>query len=128
MKKTLHYLISLLTVTATLLLLTQTVVFSKVNFPTGDSTTETAGDTPLLLAFEQLTPPLLNGEGSGVRQVEPPAQSGTRILTDNNDFRIAQSSLIIRRQLAQSKLSYTLHLSQREQAGFYIYELCKLLI
>lgn len=36
MKKTLHYLISLLTVTATLLLLTQTVVFSKVNFPTGE--------------------------------------------------------------------------------------------
>lgn len=130
MLKFLKYITTLLTVTATLLVLTQASLYSGESaHDTGDHRQQsTSHDEPLVVAFEQLLPPFLNNAGSGVRQVEPPTNTNTRILTDNDDFRVAHSCGLTHRQLAQNNIVYRFRLAQREQAGFYIYELCKLLI
>lgn len=132
MLKFLKYITALLSVTATLLVLTQASLYSDKLAPvTGELRQHsTLPDEPLVAAFEQLLPPFLNNAGSGVRQVEPPSNTNTntRILTDNDDFRVAHSCGLTHRRLAQNNIISSFRLAQREQAGFYIYELCKLLI
>jgi hypothetical protein len=131
MLKFLKYITLVLSVTATLLVLTQASLYSdKLDPVAGEQQQSTSHDEPLVVAFEQLLPPFLNNSGSGVRQVEPPANTNTntRILTDNDDFRVAYSCGLTHRKLAQNNISTSFRLAQREQAGFYIYELCKLLI
>lgn len=132
MLKFLKYITALLSVIATLLVLTQASLYSDKLAPvTGELRQHsTLPDEPLVAAFEQLLPPFLNNAGSGVRQVEPPSNTNTntRILTDNDDFRVAHSCGVTHRRLAQNDIISSFRLAQREQAGFYIYELCKLLI
>ena len=126
MLKFLKYVISLLTVTATLLVLTQVSTYTEeLNPQQKQSTTH---DEPLVAAFEQLLPPFVNNLGSGVRQVESPTNTNTRILTDSDEFRVAHACTLTHQQLTQNTYTYRRQLSQREQVGFYIYELCKLLI
>lgn len=121
---------TLLTVTVTMLVLAQVSAYSTGLFSTSASSgsTGTEHDQPLVVAFEQLLPPFVNNEGAGVRQVEPPANTNTRILNDNDDFRIAHSCVMTHQLLVQRTAEYRLRLAQREQAGFYIVELRKLLI
>lgn len=126
MLKSLKYFMTLLTVTATLLVLTQLSNYSGE--PGTQQQQSTAHDEPLVAAFEQLLPPFVNNLGSGVRQVEPPTNTNTRILTDTDDFRVAHACTLTHQQLVHNSYTYRRQLSQREQAGFYIYELCKLLI
>lgn len=125
-----------LTVATTLLLLVQLHLYvassdfqapeSKSILSNENSNTD---DEPLIVSIEQLLPPLVNGEGPGVRPVEPPIGQTTRILSDdNNDFRLAHSCQLVAGRLALSRNTYLLHLTQLEQAGFYLYELRKLLI
>ncbi len=92
------------------------------------SAQQCAEDEPLIVSIDQLLPPFANSEGPGVRPVEPPPGPTTRILSDNDELRLAHSGQLIAQQLAHSRIAYLLHLTQREQAGFYLYELCKLLI
>lgn len=134
MRKTLTHTIKWLTVATTLLLLVQLHLYvASTDVQSGESkpiqTDEnSAADEPLIVSIDQLLPPFVNGEGPGVRPVEPPVGQTTRILSDNDEFRLAHSCQLIAQQLAHSRIAYLLHLTQREQAGFYLYELCKLLI
>jgi len=126
MLKSLKYFMTLLTVTATLLVLTQLSNYSGE--PGTQQQQSTTHDEPLVAAFEQLLPPFVNNLSSGVRQVEPPTNTNTRILTDSDEFRVAHACTLTHQQLTQNTYTYRRQLSQREQVGFYIYELCKLLI
>ena len=121
---------TLLTVTVTMLVLAQVSAYSTGLFSTSASSgsTGTEHDHPLVVAFEQLLPPFVNNEGAGVRQIESPSNTNTRILNDNDDFRVAYTCIITHQKLVNSSVEYRLRLSHREQAGFYIYELRKLLI
>ena len=101
---------------------------SQQNTTDEQSAQQCSEDEPLIVSIDQLLPPFLNSEGPGVRPVEPPPGPTTRILSDNDEFRLAHSGQLIAQQLAHSRTAYLLHLTQREQAGFYLYELCKLLI
>lgn len=129
MLKVLKYIMTLLSVAATMLVLTQVSAYSSDFRSSSESTSAASGhDEPLVTAFEQLLPPFVNNEGAGVRQIESPSNTNTRILNDNDDFRVAYTCIITHQKLVKSSVEYRLRLSHREQAGFYIYELRKLLI
>lgn len=135
MRKQLTYNTKWLMVVTALLLLVQLHFYVSIpELPTGESETiqsseSSSEDEPLIVSIDQLLPPFVNSEGPGVRPVEPPIGQTTRILSDdNNDFRLAHSCQLVAGRLALSRNTYLLHLTQLEQAGFYLYELRKLLI
>lgn len=119
-----------LLVVATVLILAQHWAYSSSYTAEAELHThyDNSHDQPLLLSFEQLLPPFVNNEGAGIRHAESSPNVNTRIQSSNDDFRVAHSCQITHQQLATSKVEYQLRQSHRERAGFYIYELCKLLI
>jgi len=130
MLKILKYVMTLLIVAATMLVLAQHWAYNISHSATSgiQQHHDNSNDQPLLLSFEQLLPPFVNDEGAVVRHVEAPTHLNTRTHSDNDDFRVAHTCQITHQQLAKSKAENQLRQSHRERAGFYLYELCKLLI
>lgn len=89
---------------------------------------QSAGPQELLTTFEQLLPPFINNEGPGVRQVEPPPGSASRVPSNTHFFRSLHTCQLTHQLLSTTRVSFLRQLSERENEGFYLYELCKLLI
>jgi len=129
MQKELKYILSVLTVTAGIWLLAQLPVSAWSDYQQHASATLShTADEPLIAQFEQLLPPFLNSEGPGVKQVEPLNGSGFRILNENYEFRNQHACQMTHLQLEILRQNFLHQLADREKEGFYLYELCKLLI
>ncbi len=78
--------------------------------------------------YEQLLPPSANKEESADRQLEQSGSTSFRLLTNDSSFRIIHANQLTHQLLIKLDANSLLLLSQHEKAGFYLYELCKLLI
>lgn len=89
---------------------------------------EHCDNTSITSSFEQFLPPFLNNDGSGVRHVESAPSASSRIISESNELRAFHACQQAHQQLGVTHTRFLLRQSQREQQGFYLYELCKLLI
>jgi hypothetical protein len=79
-------------------------------------------------SYEQLLPPQTNTEGAGERQLEQSGSSGFRTLSDDAPSRILHFNQLSHLFFLNQDINYLVILSQREKKGYYLYQLCKLLI